>query len=188
MIAPVRRLELLVAVVVVLVTLQRRIRIARTLRFFDDWMRSAWPIALAALCVSVGFLLLRPPAIAVPWHSPLAVPTAQSRPDGNTPDVYLITLDALSAVDANVCGSGRTLMPRLRQLATTSTCFARAYASSNFTNPTTATLETGVLPWTHWATQVGAHIAQPIRDGSLGAVLTSAGYLTNSVSANLTLI
>jgi len=58
------------------------------------------------------------------------------------------------------------------------------YASSNFTTPTTVTIETGALPWTHWAAQIGSQVPDRLRTATIGDSLTKAGYDTVMISAN----
>jgi arylsulfatase A-like enzyme len=117
-----------------------------------------------------------------PWRTHLP-PSPASAPAGS-PDVYLITLDALAAADADVCGDGPATMPRLRGFASRATCFSRLYASSNFTTPGTSTIETGTLPWSHWAAQVGAQVAPALQDRTLARALHDGGYATSAFSAN----
>lgn len=137
--------------------------------------------ALLLLALSVGWLAWQPPRTLA-----TSAPALAMTPPAHTgPDVYLITLDTLAAEDAAVCGSGPTTMPRLRQLASHSTCFERHYASSNFTTPSTSTMETGLLPWTHWGVQIVAKMAPALREHTLAQQLREHGYEAHSISANL---
>jgi len=137
--------------------------------------------AVLLLVLSVGWLIWHPPRLLS--QSPVAVATAADT--AARPDVYLITLDTLAAEDAAVCGDGPTRMPRLREFAQHASCFERHYASSNFTTPSTATMETGVLPWTHWGVQIVAKMAPSMRGRTLSSQLRAQGYETHSISANL---
>ena len=101
------------------------------------------------------------------------------------PDIILITIDSLAAKDAEPCGTGPTLMPVLRQLANEGSCFTRFYAASNFTTPTTSSIETGMLPWRHRAVQIGASVDDDVAGAALAQTLRQSGYRTHSVSANL---
>lgn len=114
-----------------------------------------------------------------------APPTPAMGGPGSKPDVILISIDALAAADAGVCGPGPTLMPRLRQLAGGATCFSRFYASANFTTPTTSTIETGLLPWSHLATQIAAKLPATLRDQTVAAQLRGAGYRNHFITDNL---
>jgi arylsulfatase A-like enzyme len=179
------RLGLIAGIIVTLTWLWIRFASGHGVRTLIDAMRTVRVIAIAVLVVSVVLLILRPPAVSLPVRAYVDPPGPRPSLRNSAPDIFLISLDSLAAGDANICGPGPTPMPRLRQFAANATCFSRAYASSNFTTPTTATIETGVLPWTHLATQIDARIVAPIRSRSLGHVLTGAGYTAYSVSANL---
>jgi hypothetical protein len=99
---------------------------------------------LVALAVSAGLLAWSPPRRSVETR-----PDPAAEQPVQAPDVYLITLDTVAAADAAVCGDGPTRMPQLRAFARQATCFSRHYTTANFTTPSTATMETGALPWNH---------------------------------------
>ena len=154
----------LVAVVVLLVMsglMLRGQRLAHALARLVQPLRSLQVPALVLLAVSGGWLSV------------------------NRPDVYLITIDTLAAEDAAVCGEGPTTMPRLREFTSRASCFDRHYASGNFTTPSTATMETGALPWTHWGVQIVAKMAPEMHGQTLASRLRAQGYEAHSISANL---
>lgn len=130
---------------------------------------------------SIGLLV-----IALPIAIAGALPHARAAiaPVQRGPDVIIISFDALSAVDAKVCDPKKSLMPNLTQLARQSTCFTRLYAASNFTVPTTTTLETGLLPWSTWSSQLGAKIVPNMRSNTISRALRDRGYKAFAVSAN----
>jgi arylsulfatase A-like enzyme len=135
--------------------------------------------ALAALALAVAVVAWQRPTIAAAgFHVPPPATAARS----SAPDIFVITLDALAASDAGVCGTGATNMPQLRALAGRSTCFTRAYAASNLTFPSTTSIETATLPWTHWALY-GGRLPKDLARASLGTQLQQAGYTTHSISA-----
>ena len=136
--------------------------------------------AFALLATGVLTLALSPPN----WHPGPAERPAPVGAAGSAPDILLISIDSLAAEDAAVCGSGPTPMPHLRALVQQSTCFTRLYAASNFTTPTTSTIETGVLPWTHFAGQIAAKVLPPLREQTLSGHLRAAGYRTHFVTDN----
>jgi arylsulfatase A-like enzyme len=76
-------------------------------------------------------------------------------------------------------------MPRLAKLAAQSSCFTRFYAASNFTTPTTSTMESGLLPWRHFATQPDAKMLASTRDHTVASMLRARGWQTHSVTDNL---
>lgn len=137
-----------------------------------------WP-GLALITSAAALLAISPPQWVVAAPSPDAAKTEVPRPD-----VILITLDALSAIDADICSDAPSLMPQLQALARQSTCYTRLYASSNFTTPTTSSLETGTLPWTHLATQISAKVAPPFQRHTLAQALHDSGYRTYTSTDN----
>lgn len=148
---------------------------SRVLRKLDGLR---WPLATIAV-LSLLTLVIGPPRLA----QGLPAPT-QAAHQGQ-PHVVILTLDALSAVDADLCGDGPTPLPHLRTLAAESVCYSRLYSVSNFTTPTTSTIETGTLPWTHLASQISAKPAVATRGSTLAAVLREAGYRTYTTSDNV---
>jgi len=173
------RLLAVLALLVASVLLLRKQRLLRLLARVVPSLSSLHGPALLLLAAAVAWLLWHPPRM-MGWTTPPSAAVKEKRPD-----VYLITIDTLAAEDASVCGDGPTTMPRLRQLAARSTCFDRHYASSNFTTPSAATMETGALPWTHWAVQIVAKMAPAMRGQALASRLRDAGYEAHSISANL---
>jgi len=131
--------------------------------------------------LALACLVIAPPRFLIDTGEPHAA-AAQRDP---RPDIYLITIDTLAEPDARVCGSGPTLMPQLREFAQQGSCFSRHYSSGNFTTPSTATMETGALPWNHWAVQIVSPVAKPVQAQALAAQLQKSGYETHSISANL---
>lgn len=149
-----------------------------------------WAIALLGLRpLAIGLLLLTslalvaaPPRV-LPWAPGPDLVAAPAQP---LPDVFFITLDTLAATDAALCGeAGPTHMPRLKAFSATATCFTQHYASANFTTPSTATMETGALPWSHWGVQIVAKMVEPARSATLAASLRERGYRAHALSANL---
>lgn len=135
--------------------------------------------ALTALVVAAAIVAWQRPTLA---GGGIEVPPPSSSPRGAAPDIFVITLDALAAQDAGLCGEQAPNMPHLRELAARSTCFARHYSASNLTFPSTTSLETSTLPWTHWALY-GGRLPADLAGSSLGARLRAAGYTTHSISA-----
>lgn len=164
--------------IVLMLLLWRRFGAARLGNRTIDLLRALRTPSL--LLVGAGALLTLwwPPVLrTAPAMDSTGVP-------GHAPDVLLISIDALAAEDAGACGPGPTLMPRLRQLAAGASCFDRYYASANFTTPTTSTIETGMLPWSHLATQIAAKLPATLREQTAAARLRSAGYRTHYITDN----
>lgn len=166
--------------VLALVLLARRSRWLKLFsRLIPALLSLRGPALLALAAATVG-LVAMPPRLL---HADDVVARAPAA--ANRPDVFLLTIDTLAAQDAAVCGDGPTLMPRLRAFAARASCFDRHYASANFTTPSTSTMETGALPWTHWGVQIVAKMAPGIRDQTLARLLREQGYEAHSISANI---
>ena len=143
-------------------------------------LRSLRAPALVLALLATGITAARPPEFLRHLADGPAATNA------SLPDIYLITLDTLTAIDANVCDkNGDSVMPRLRAFASGSHCFDRFYTSSNFTTPTVATMETGLQPWSHFATQPDATVIEAQRSHTLPRALAAIGYRTHSITDNL---
>ena len=70
---------------------------------------------------------------------------------GEKPNVIIVVFDALSAPHIPLYGYSRNTMPNLSSLAEKAIVYHHHYSSGNFTTTGTASLLTGVLPWTHRA-------------------------------------
>ena len=67
------------------------------------------------------------------------------------PNFIIIVLDAFSAAHMSLHGYGRKTTPNIENFAKSATTFHHHYSSSNFTYPSTASMLTGVHPWSHRA-------------------------------------
>lgn len=180
-ITPQLRLAAIVLLLMALAAVWRRWGSVRTITGLLDRLHSLRWITLLVLLASVAFLGLHPPHVLAAKRVARFSGATESSAQ---PDIFVISLDALAAQDALTCADGPTTMPRLRQFATQASCFSRMYASSNFTTPSTSTLETGTLPWSHFATQISAKVAAPLQDHTLAQALRAAGYQTLTVTDN----
>ena len=82
---------------------------------------------------------------------------------GGLPNVIVVVFDALSAYHIPWYGYARNSMPNIAKLLDRAVVYHQHYSAGNFTTPGTASLLTGVLPWTHRAlahnAQVGTEFA-----------------------------
>ena len=110
-----------------------------------------------------------------------------SRPSAGvqSPDVYLITIDALRADALSSYGYNRQTTPNLDKLAQRSFTFDYNFANSNFTTPSTASIETGKFPWSHRLFQGGGFLRGKSSEQVLPAELNKRGYYTAMISSNL---
>lgn len=106
------------------------------------------PLRLSPLLLSLSLAAL--PGCAPGEES--SAPSASS-PGPTPPHVVLILLDTLRADALSFYGHDRTSAPYLASLAANGTIFQRAYSSSTWTAPATATVHTGVYPDRHGVTR-----------------------------------
>jgi len=71
--------------------------------------------------------------------------------DTSNQNILIIIFDALTAKNMSLYGYGRQTMPYLEKLADRAVVYHNHYAGGSFTTPGTASLLTGVMPWTHRA-------------------------------------
>lgn len=178
--SPALRVAVAVFLLVLLVIAARRGLLGAATRRLIPTLQSLRMPAVAMFAMAVAVLAWQPPKGLSGAEAAYAV-----TPLAGAPDVLLITLDTVAAADAAVCGDGPTRMPQLRAFAQQATCFERHYASSNFTTPSTSTMETGALPWSHWGVQIVASMAPDWQRRTLAAQLREHGYTALSLSANI---
>jgi len=101
-----------------------------------------------------------------------------------SPDIYLITIDALSADHTSLTGYSRPTTPNLERFAQSSYTFDSFFANSNFTTPSTASIVTGKLPWSHRVFQFSGFLREAARHETLTTLLRQRGYYTAIISSN----
>ena len=100
--------------------------------------------------------------------------TADSRQE--RPNIILVIMDTLTARDMRVYGYKRPTTPFISEWAENAILFDRAYASSNWTTPTTMTIMTGQRPWTHriWYRAENKPVSR--YENNIANVLSNHGY------------
>lgn len=73
-------------------------------------------------------------------------------------NIIIIVFDALSAYDLSFYGYARQTTPNLTRLLERAIVYHNHFAGGNFTIPGTASLLTGVLPWSHRAINLGGEV------------------------------
>jgi len=141
-----------------------------------------WPAVALMLWAAASTALSPPHFLGERTQAPAP---DRPRPQAGAPDVFLFTIDSLAATEAGLCNAAPGLMPHLQALARVSTCVPRFYASGNVTAPTTTTIETGALPWSHWVSTFSTRLPDGMRQQALGQQMQRAGYTTHFVSAAL---
>ncbi|MGB8729889.1 MAG: sulfatase [Candidatus Sulfotelmatobacter sp.] len=101
-----------------------------------------------------------------------------------SPDIYLITIDALSAEHISLYGYGRPTTPNLERFAQRSFTFDNVIANSNFTTPGTASIATGKLPWSHRVFHFSGFLRGEAEHETLSRLLRQRGYYTAMFSSN----
>jgi len=139
---------------------------------------------IAVLHVACAFL-----ALIMLWSNGVYLFRDFARPgrtvaDADLPDIYLITFDALRADDMSVYGYHRQTTPSLEKLARKSYVFDYFFANSNFTTPTTTSIETGELPWSHRLFQAGGFPSLKAQTETLASILRQRGYYTAMITSN----
>ena len=86
-----------------------------------------------------------PTALALP-PSVLKLTDEQTAP----PNILIFIFDAWSAHNISLCGYPRKTTPNIDRLAEKAIVYHNHYSSACYTYPSTSSLLTGVLPWTHW--------------------------------------
>ena len=104
--------------------------------------------------------------------------------DASAPNIFLFIFDAWSARHLSLHGYPRETMPNLTRFAERAFVFHNHYSAGNYTVPGTASLLTGVHPWTHRAVQLTAGGVAPALRGenlfaALGRSLDTFGYSQN---------
>lgn len=90
----------------------------------------------------------------------LAKPFANAL-QGNRQNILIIVFDALSAHDVSIHGYERETTPNITRLSSRAVRYHNHFAGGNYTTPGTASLLTGVLPWTHRAINLNAKVIEP---------------------------
>lgn len=86
--------------------------------------------------------------------------TQSSLSQPNLPNILVIVFDAWSAADTSLYGYHRQTTPVLEKLANQALVYHHHYASGNFTSPGTASLLTGLYPWTHRSLKQRAQVQE----------------------------
>lgn len=138
----------------------------------------------------LGLARLIPPAIlhALVQASGgvLAEPAGRA---ANSPNILILLFDTLSASHTTLEGYRRGTTPNLERFARRAVVYHNHYSAGNFTVPGTASLLTGLYPWTHRANQYGGKVPDPLSGHSLfsfvGPEMHRVGYSQNPYADTL---
>ena len=102
---------------------------------------------------------------------------------GDAHNIIILVFDAWSGAHMQMYGYPRQTMPYLEQFAEKAVVYHRHYSAGTFTVPGTASLLTGLHPWSHRAISLGGEIVAKHRDhqvfGALSPTHFTLGYAQN---------
>jgi len=111
---------------------------------------------------------------------PVGRPVTQNR---QLPNVVILVCDAMTALNVSLYGYSRRTTPNLEKLAQRALIYHRHYANGSFTTPGTASLLTGLLPWTHRAINASGTVRRELATHNvfhlLGSDYFTLGYTQN---------
>jgi arylsulfatase A-like enzyme len=158
-----------------------------------SWIASRLVVSRAGLLptlrFSAAFGLVIPVAIALGMSfdraGRLPLPATAKSPQSR-PNVVLLSLDTVRADHLSLYGYSRETTPHLSALAKEATVYTNAFAVSDMTLATHASIFTGAYPRRHGAHYVPSQpFGQPMADlPTLAEILSRSGYLTAGVAAN----
>jgi arylsulfatase A-like enzyme len=93
-------------------------------------------------------------------------------------------MDAMGTEDASLYGYNRPTTPNLERFAKHNFTFDYCFANSNFTGSSTASIETGKLPWSHRVFQQGGFLRGQAQSQNLAEALHQRGYYTAMIVSN----
>lgn len=97
----------------------------------------------------------------LPRISPSTITSPLPQDALGLPNFLIIVFDTLSARNLSIYGYPRRTTPNLERLVQRATVYHRHYATANFTSPGTASILTGVYPWSHRAIHMHSQVAPP---------------------------
>jgi glucan phosphoethanolaminetransferase (alkaline phosphatase superfamily) len=121
--------------------------------------RYHWNLEILQSVAGLAKRIIARTAAWLPLFAAIASATAcPAPPEGDAPapraarpDVVVVVIDTLRRDHLSAYGYGKPTSPRLAELAKSSVVFERALAASSWTEPSTASLLTGLYPPRHGA-------------------------------------
>ena len=92
------------------------------------------------------------------------------------PNIFVFVFDAMTAENLSVYGYRRKTTPNFERFSQRATVFNQHYSAANFTTPGTASLLTGLYPWTHRAINQSGIIARSEADHNVFQALGDRYY------------
>lgn len=131
-----------------------------------------------------SLLPLLPLAGRLGAHTARRASSIISAPAGSRPNILIFLFDALTARNLALYGYPRQNTPNLQRLAQRAVVYHAHHSAGNFTTPSTASLFTGVYPWTHRAINLNSPVGPRVRDQNLFDLL-SGQYNLFAFSQNI---
>ncbi|MCH2171477.1 sulfatase-like hydrolase/transferase [Myxococcota bacterium] len=159
------------------VLLDRRIP-ANTPKSYDRWHDTM--LSLEELAGRTGTLTLEAsrrdatPAPLAFWNPP----RLRTERNSTQPNLILLSIDTLRADHLGSYGYTRPTSPNIDRMAAEGVRFDQAFATSNWTLPSHASLFTGRLPWHHGARHYGLGSPLPPDETTLAEILWEENYDT----------
>lgn len=111
-----------------------------------DFLKLAASLPAGALLTQLGYHNFDYPQFTAAGLQP-------GNPD--RPNIIVLIYDAFSALHLSLAGYPRRTTPNIDRFASRATVYHNHHSAGNFTTPSTASLFTGVYPWTHRAFSLG---------------------------------
>ena len=84
------------------------------------------------------------------YYLPPSIKVLPASEEQTPPNILVLIFDAWSIENTSLYGYPRKTTPNLDRLAEKAIVYHNHYVSGSFTYPSTSSLLTGVMPWTHW--------------------------------------
>ena len=138
-------------------------------------------IRAAAAAAALGLIALAIACLRDPRRPDGSSASASAAPGEARPNLIVVVVDTLRRDHLSLYGYAKPTSPGLAQFAKSAAVFERATAASSWTEPSTASLLSGLTPPRH-----GAHeyARIPAAVTMLAEVLKEAGYRTGAISGN----
>lgn len=127
------------------------------------------------------------PLVKATW--PFTAGSAGLSASSAKPNIIVLVFDTLSAKHMSLYGYPRRTTPNMDRFAERATVYHSCYSAGNFTTPGTASLLTGVYPWTHRALHLHGEVTEPFDQRSIFSMMPDAyhkvAYTHNLLVASL---
>jgi len=110
-------------------------------------------------------------AAMVPAALAFSQPIAPSSPGMSSPNIIMLVFDAMSADNLSLYGYPRKTTSNFERLAQRATVYHSHYSAGSFTTSGTASLLTGLYPWTHRAIDEGGQVPPAFMDKNIFSLI-----------------